>query len=171
MKMLVALALTFVLACEALADSTLDTRLFDAATSGDAEAVVALLNAGGDPNAKHTDGDTPLHIAAREGHTEAIAALLDADADPNAENHYRHTPLLYAAEKGHTEAITALLNADADPNTVGFYIGHYHTPLHVAARCGVGMARGGGARAWELLKRNPEYAAAWLHLADYLAQL
>ena len=27
------------------------------------------------------------------------------------------------------------------------------------------MARGGRARAWEFLKRNPEYAAAWLRLA------
>ena len=27
------------------------------------------------------------------------------------------------------------------------------------------MATGGGARAWEFLKRNPEYAAAWPGLA------
>ena len=27
------------------------------------------------------------------------------------------------------------------------------------------MARGGGARTWEFLKRNPEYAAAWRRLA------
>ena len=47
----------------------------------------------------------------------------------------------------------------------------HRKPVAVVTGSGVGMARGGGARAWELLKRNPEYAAAWLHLADYLAQL
>ena len=47
----------------------------------------------------------------------------------------------------------------------------HRKPVAVVTGSGVGMARGGGARAWEFLKRNPEYAAAWLHLAENLAQL
>ena len=60
------------------------TPLRAAASSGDVEAIGALLDAGADPGAGDKKGYTPLHRAARWGHAAAIGALLDAGADPGA---------------------------------------------------------------------------------------
>ena len=70
-----------------------DTPLHKAARQGDAEAIVVLIDAGANPNAKDDSGDTPLHRAAKGGHAKAIAALLAAGADPNAKDIGGFTPL------------------------------------------------------------------------------
>ena len=76
-----------------------DTPLHKAARQGDTEAIVALIDAGADPNAKDdSGGDTPLHQAAKGGHAKAIAALLAAGADPNAKDIVGFTPVHQAAE-------------------------------------------------------------------------
>lgn len=49
-----------------------------AAASGDVEAVLTLLFAGADVEAKFLLGYTPLHVAAYRGRTECVMALLHA---------------------------------------------------------------------------------------------
>jgi uncharacterized protein len=47
-----------------------------AATWDDADAVEALVVAGGNPNSSGEEGMTPLHRAAAQGNRQAVAALL-----------------------------------------------------------------------------------------------
>ena len=107
-----------------------DDPLQSAAYRGDIAAIIALLDAGADPNGKNTDVGTPLHLAAIRGHQAAVAALLGAGADPNRKNSGGLTPLHWAAGGGHRAVIAALLDAGADPN--GKDRGG-NTPLHWAA--------------------------------------
>ena len=64
------------------------TPLFRAAQHNHTETVVALLEAGANPNAPKTLGlgllvsETPLNVATKNGHTETVAALLKAGATP-----------------------------------------------------------------------------------------
>jgi len=114
-----------------------NTPLHHAAASTDGlSTVVALLSAGGDPNAKSIlnwktgkspwwPGETPLHRAARHADNPAtIAVLLDAGADPNARSPDGTTPLHLA---GHPRVIQLLLDAGADPNA---WTTDGSTPLH-----------------------------------------
>ena len=59
-----------------------DTLLLEAAASGSAACVAALVGAGADVNATGNHGRTPLWRAAFGLHTEAVVALLAAGADP-----------------------------------------------------------------------------------------
>ena len=113
MKTLAALAFTLVMAALAAA-----APLHDAAEKNDLAAILALLGAGADPNAKdEADGWSPLHWAIYRGGIEGIAALLGAGADPNVKDGtYGWRPLQWAAYRGDAEAIAALLGAGADPN-------------------------------------------------------
>ena len=124
------------------------TPLHEAASKGHTETVLALLEAGADPNAPITLGlgligsQTPLDAAADGGHTETVAALLKAGADPNAPGFTlgpgllgaSRTPLDAAAKGGHTKMVSALLKAGANPHArqhVAFGI-KLLTPLDVA---------------------------------------
>ncbi len=87
-----------------------------------------LIQAGADPNATDSAGQTPLHFECWgpgggtpefTSGTQIIGLLLDAGADPNADS-LRGTPLLRMASHSTrdtvTEAVRLLLEAGADPN-------------------------------------------------------
>ena len=102
-------------------------------------AVLALLRAGADVNARNHAGDTPLHHAVSQGNPFHVAVLLNAGADVNALNESGDSPLHEAASRRATaeevpsgaEIVTALFDAGADlnaRNAMG------ETPLHVAGK-------------------------------------
>ena len=108
------------------------TPLHEAASKGHTETVLALLEAGADPNAPgFTLGlgllgasRTPLDAAADGGHTKTVSALLKAGANPHGLGHVAFgmkllTPLDVARSTGHTEMVAALLTAEA----------HTHRPI------------------------------------------
>ncbi|MFI9503925.1 ankyrin repeat domain-containing protein [Nocardia sp. NPDC052566] len=94
----------------------LATKVYDFARQGDAEALVAYLDAGVPVNLTNDNGDTLLMLAAYHGHPDAVAALLARGADPNRPNDKGQTPLAGAVFKGETEIVRALLAAGADPD-------------------------------------------------------
>jgi ankyrin repeat protein len=83
-------------------------ELYDATKARDSERVLALLEAGADPN-ERSPYDTPLHIAARLGSTSVIIALLGAGADIEITGFGGMRPLHSAALAGQTKAVTLLL--------------------------------------------------------------
>ena len=94
-----------------------DAPLLEAARSGDAARVAALLDEGADARAAGPDGTTALHWAARAASAEAVEHLLAAGADAGSVNRYGVTPLALAAESGEPAVVGALLAGGADPNT------------------------------------------------------
>ena len=68
------------------------TKIFDAASGGDAGEVRRLVN-GVDLECKDGNGWTPLMNAADEGHTECAKILLDAGAKIDATNDVRRRAL------------------------------------------------------------------------------
>ena len=84
--------------------------LLTALDGGDPAVIQALLDAGGNPNAKHEDGETALHIAAEwfDHFPEVLPALLDAGASKEVRNRDGKTPLEIAEERGHATAVELL---------------------------------------------------------------
>ncbi|MBT3274341.1 MAG: SH3 domain-containing protein [Spirochaetales bacterium] len=72
-KMWILIAALWLFSTAVYAD--MDNELIEAVKSGDAQAVLALLDAGADANAKNSASETVLTMAAFEGH-DLIAALL-----------------------------------------------------------------------------------------------
>ena len=70
--------------------------IWEAARTGNIEAVKQHLAAGTDVNAKTGFRWTPLHYAAREGHKEITDLLLTNGANVNAKNDEGGTPLDWA---------------------------------------------------------------------------
>ena len=94
-----------------------DAPLIEAARSGDAARVAALLAQGADARATGPDGTSALHWAARAASAAAVEHLLAAGADAGSVNRYGVTPLALAAESGEPAVVGALLAGGADPNT------------------------------------------------------
>ena len=108
-------------------------NLYEAAESGDIEAVKQHLAAGADVNAidrrgwtplhqadvrkKRSGGWTPLHYAAYGGHKEIAELLIDNNADVSAKDQHRTTPLHYVVAGGHKKAAELLIGKGADVNT------------------------------------------------------
>ena len=113
------------------------SELVDAARSNHFAAVRAVLDAGGDANARAADGATALHWAAHWGDLEAARALLDAGAAADPANRHRVTPLMLAASSGSAPLISLLIAAGADPNAA---LPAGETPLMRAARTGLSQA-------------------------------
>ena len=124
-------ALLLLIATPLVAQST-DTRLIEAARSGDSAAVRSLLASGVDVNAADGDGLTALHAAAERGHDEVVEHLLARRADAGATTRIgSYTPLHLAALGAHAEVAEMLVEAGADPNAVTTNSGV--TALHLAA--------------------------------------
>lgn len=92
------------------------TPISEAAATGSAAVIEALLQAGADPNTRVTsDGETVLMTTARSGNTEAVKALLDHGADVNARETYKgQTALMWAAGERHAGVVRLLLAHGAD---------------------------------------------------------
>ncbi|MBE9480139.1 MAG: acyltransferase family protein [Bacteroidetes bacterium] len=69
------------------------TPLITAATFGQTEVAIALIEAGADVNFKNNEGSTPLHTAAFFCRTEIVKALLTNGADKNIKNNAGSTAL------------------------------------------------------------------------------
>lgn len=77
------------------------TPQHEAALTGQAEAMRALLKAGASPNVKESvHGGTPLHVAAFNGHLAVVKVLVSAGANVNSRDHEGWTPLSQARDQG-----------------------------------------------------------------------
>ena len=94
-----------------------ETPLMLAARSGQAAAVIALLGAEAEVDAKETwNGQSALMWAAAEGNLSVVRALISHGGDIHARSNSGTTPLLFAARKGSLESVRALIEAGADVN-------------------------------------------------------
>jgi ankyrin repeat protein len=145
------------------------TALMAAATAGDLDTVMCLLDQGADVQRKREDGYTALHGAALSGNVALAQLLLDRGADPNAvyeitnPTYDLQTPATMAAWLGHTEVLRRLLAKGADVNSQG---GSFErTALLYAATTGneesvnVLLARGVNVNARDWAGHTPLYWA------------
>ena len=96
--------------------------LHEAARTGDAEALTALLASGTDVDIPDTIDFTALMHAARDGQSEAVHSLLDAGADVNHKAHaygLELTPLHLAAISNQADIVDTLVANGADLNAQG----------------------------------------------------
>ena len=82
--------------------------IWEAARTGNIEAVKQHLAAGADVNAKDELGGTPLHHTVVAGLDEIAELLIAKGADVNAKDDDDKTPLDWAIENNRTETIDLL---------------------------------------------------------------
>lgn len=88
----------------------------DAAERGDVQAVVRLIEEGGDINATQGDGMSALHWAAYNADAELAELLLGHGAAVEGRTRLgSYSPLHLAARSGRSEVVELLLAAGADP--------------------------------------------------------
>ncbi len=93
--------------------------MLEAAGSGNAESVSAVLKSGGDANARQISagpeqGMTALIYAARTGHLGVVKTLIEARANVNAQAADGRTALMYAAMGEEASVVRALIEAGAN---------------------------------------------------------
>lgn len=111
----------------------LNTRLIDAASQGDTQGCLELLEQGAQLWAKNNLGWTPLHRTVAANHLDTCRALLQHGAKVSYIDGDNRTPLHLAAQRGHLSICTELLGFKADINAKDDF---YDTPLHLAVRTG-----------------------------------
>ncbi len=81
------------------------------------DSLCLLLNAGADPNASNSRGNTALMATVRYPNCVCrdVDALLARGADPNRQNKVGMSALMFACQEGHAEAVRILLAHGADP--------------------------------------------------------
>lgn len=84
--------------------------LTNAVTSGDEQAVSALLAKGADVNETTGGGQTALILAVIFGHTNLVKLLMKAGADPQQRDNLGLNALEWAQRRGLTEAVSILTN-------------------------------------------------------------
>ena len=87
---------------------TPEITIWDAARTGDAEAIRQYLAIGTDIDAKDEGGWVPLHSASGAGHKEIVKMLLAGGADANLPALSGKTALDYASRAGHKETADLL---------------------------------------------------------------
>lgn len=86
-------------------------HLIEAAKTGDAEKVKALIDSGVDVSFFDSDGLTPLMHAAKTGHAGVVKTLIEAGAPWNALSPSNLSAGDFAMDEVHQEAFEVLLNA------------------------------------------------------------
>ncbi|KAG5353369.1 putative ankyrin repeat protein [Termitomyces sp. T112] len=89
--------------------------MFEAARSGNAELLLAAIDARLPVNLTNDKGNTLLMLAAYAGHTGLTKELLKRGADPNRINDLGQSIVAGAVFKAHDEIVRALLEKGADP--------------------------------------------------------
>ena len=112
--------------------------LIEPVKTGDVGTVRKLLTAGGDVNARDSEGSTLLMLAAYAGDLAMVRALLDAGADVNASDERGWTALSkstynFEQKHGYADIAQALINAGANIEAA---IGYGVRPLMLAAGYG-----------------------------------
>ena len=110
--------LCWALASGAVAATTSEMRVVDAARAANRAAVIALIQQHADVKAAEPDGTTALHWAARLDDLEMADRLIRAGADVKAANRYGVTPLYLACVNGSAAMVEKLLQSGADANAV-----------------------------------------------------
>jgi uncharacterized protein len=96
-----------------------DIALYQAAASGDLDALRKAIDAGARLNARVWPvGSTALGAASSEGHLAIVRGLLEAGAKVDAPDDLGRTPLALAAREDKVDVLTELLNAGADIEAV-----------------------------------------------------
>ena len=98
-----------------------DTALMRASARGHIDTVRALLEKGGEVDARDSAGRTALMDAASEGYTDTAKLLLEKGATINSQDKEGWTPLFWAAYSRRTETVRFLLSKGADVNAVNKY--------------------------------------------------
>lgn len=99
------------LAFASLARAGDGTSLLEAAYTGDAERVAALIRSGANVNEANEFGATPMGEATRRGDIAVLKLLLKAGADPESANADGETSLMRVARTGNVEAARLLVKA------------------------------------------------------------
>ena len=95
-----------------------DPVMLLAATFNQASALSALLEAGGNKDARdEKSGQTALMLAVLKGYAKVAMILIEAKADVNAVDHKKNTALTIATHNGDIEMIDPLAKAGADMET------------------------------------------------------
>lgn len=128
-----ALALAALLMLPGGVQAARGTALIDAARSGTAQQVRALIAGKANVHAAEPDGSTALHWAAYRGDAAMVEALLRAGARAGAANSLGVTPLALAVEGGNAAVVARLIAAGANVNAA---LTGGETPLMTAARLG-----------------------------------
>jgi len=89
--------------------------MFDAAREGNAELLLAAIDAGLPPNLTNQKGNTLLMLAAYAGHAELVRSLVQRGADPNRLNDRGQAPIAGAVFKREDDVVRVLIEAGADP--------------------------------------------------------
>lgn len=88
--------------------------IIDAASKGDAVAVVNRIKAGENIESRDRHGATPLMRSAENGNYNTSIKLIEAGADVNARDGRMRTALMYAAKNGHVVVGRALIEAGSN---------------------------------------------------------
>jgi ankyrin repeat protein len=109
------------------------TLLCQAARTGNASFVHALLKFGADMNLGDGEGRRPLHFAAEKGLKSVVETLIHSVANVEVKDEKERTPLHISALYGHYEVVQLLLANGANPNVSDL---DGWQPLHFAAWTG-----------------------------------
>ncbi|PMY04066.1 ankyrin repeat domain-containing protein, partial [Pseudomonas sp. GW460-13] len=80
-----------------------EQQLREAAASGNAAQVTALLGQGASIDDRDAQGRTALLLATHHNRVQAARVLIDAGADVNAKDAIHDSPYLYAGARGYNE--------------------------------------------------------------------
>ncbi|KAM0335464.1 hypothetical protein ACHAQA_000512 [Verticillium albo-atrum] len=89
--------------------------IFEAAASGDIEAVEDAIDPRRLELRRDSNGNTALHFAAKHGHDEIARLLLQYGSSPASKNHKGETALHEAARSNSVDVAIALVSAGASP--------------------------------------------------------
>ena len=96
------------------AGAAVDAPVADAAQRNNSDAVIALLDTGGDPNTPQADGATPLHWAVHWEAAGLVERLIRDGADVDAVNDLGVSALAIACRNGSGPMVDLLVDADAN---------------------------------------------------------
>lgn len=119
---------------ESFPESLLTAKpLHIAASEGNSDIVLMLLDYGASIDCVDGEYATPLHHAASNGQTAIVRLLLDSGANPNAVDSTLESPCMAAAFNDQLDSIRALLQGGADIQLRNCY---GQNALHLAASSG-----------------------------------